>query len=71
MFVFLFFLFFITISFNNDDILGLIKMVCSAVRLEEADHLIDTLQGGEEVSARLVPVACRARRWVVEMNKWG
>lgn len=32
-----------TISFYDDDILGLVKIVSSPVHLEEADHLIDTM----------------------------
>lgn len=57
---------FYTVRFYDDNILGLIKIVSIPVRPEEADHLIDTLQGGIEVGACLVAVACRGRQWVVQ-----
>lgn len=51
-----------TIGLYDDDILGLVEIVSIPVRLEEADHFIDALQGGVEVRARPLAVACRGQR---------
>lgn len=46
-----------TIGRYDDDVLGLVEVVLGAVLLEEAHHLVDPVQGGVQVGARLLPVA--------------
>lgn len=51
-----------TVSGDDDDVLSLVELVLGALLLEEADHLINTVQSSVEVGPRFPAMACRQRQ---------